>query len=144
MSVHFSNSQTRNIFAIAVFLDGTDEKNFYAGKFVRQNGSGKTGQIFSSLFEFRPQIIILKCFSYKDNKYVISGQPGYTVLLLYQYGPWSMPQMYCSPVGLLYSPYSPPVCLEVPTFADRCPHVPPTTREILVAKGGTMWARINQ
>jgi len=40
-----------------------------------------------------------------------------------------MPQMYCSLAGLLYSPYPPPTCLEVPTFADRCPHVPHNVRD---------------
>ena len=35
----------------------------------------------------------------------------------------------------------PTACLNVPTFADRCP---PTTREILVVKVGTMLARINR
>ena len=34
-----------------------------------------------------------------------------------------MPQMYCSLVGLLYSPYPPPGYLDVPTFVDRYPHV---------------------
>ena len=47
------------------------------------------------------------------------------------------------PIGLLYSPYPPPACLDVPTFAARYP-TSTTTREILVAKGGSMWVRINR
>jgi len=44
------------------------------------------------------------------------------------------PEAYCThPI--------PTACLNVPTFADRCP---PTTREILVVKVGTMLARINR
>jgi len=34
-----------------------------------------------------------------------------------------MPRMYCSLVGLLYSPYHTPACLDVPTFAARYLHV---------------------
>jgi len=34
-----------------------------------------------------------------------------------------MPQMYCSLVGLLYSSYPHPACLDVPTFTARYPHV---------------------
>ena len=48
-----------------------------------------------------------------------------------------MPQMHCSLRGLLYSPYSPHVRRQMP------PRLP-ATRETLVAKGGTMWARINR
>ena len=50
-----------------------------------------------------------------------------------------MPQMYCSLRGLLYSPYSPRVFGR--SHVRR--QMPAQTREILVAKGGTMWARIN-
>ena len=39
-----------------------------------------------------------------------------------------MPQMYCSLVGLLYSPY-PPACLDVPTFAARYPHIHDDVRD---------------
>jgi len=58
-------------------------------------------------------------------------------------GPVAKPRMYCSPVGLLYSPYPPP---PVWTFPRSPPgtSTSPTTREILVAKGGTMWARIGR
>jgi len=39
----------------------------------------------------------------------------------------------------------PPDCLDVPKFADRCPHVHNNARDpkILVVKGGTVWARIS-
>ena len=54
-----------------------------------------------------------------------------------------MPQMYCSLRGLLYSPYSPRV-FGRSHVRRQMPPRHPTTREILVAKGGTMWARINR
>jgi hypothetical protein len=54
-----------------------------------------------------------------------------------------MPQMYCSLRGLLYSPYSLPRVWTFPRSPTDAP-TSPTTREILVAKGGTTWARINQ
>jgi len=38
-----------------------------------------------------------------------------------------MPQMYCSLVGLLYSPT--PAYLDIPTFAARYPHVPNDARD---------------
>jgi len=53
-----------------------------------------------------------------------------------------MPQMYRRLRGLLYSPYSPRVFRRSHLRRQMNPR-PPTTREILVAKGGTMWARIN-
>ena len=45
--------------------------------------------------------------------------------------------------GLLYSPYSPRV-FGRSHVRRQMPPRPPTTREILIAKGGTMWARINR
>jgi hypothetical protein len=54
-----------------------------------------------------------------------------------------MPQMYCSLRGLSYSPYSSRVFWRSHVRRQMPPR-PPTTREILVAKGGTMWARINR
>jgi len=42
-----------------------------------------------------------------------------------------MPRMYCSLVGLLYSPYPPPppAFLDVPTFAARYLHIPNDARD---------------
>ena len=54
-----------------------------------------------------------------------------------------MPQMYCSLRGLLYTPYSPRVFKRF-HVRWQMPSRPPTMREILVVKGGTMWARINR
>jgi hypothetical protein len=45
------------------------------------------------------------------------------------------------PADLLCNPKSPPLILYVPASAARCFHVH-KTRETLVAKGGTSWARI--
>ena len=53
-----------------------------------------------------------------------------------------MPQMYCSLRGLLYSSYS--RVFGRSHVRRQMPTRPPTTREILIAKGGTMWARINR
>jgi len=54
-----------------------------------------------------------------------------------------MPQMYCSVRGLLYLPY-PPRVFRRSHVRRKMPPRPSTTREILVAKVGTIWARINR
>ena len=58
-------------------------------------------------------------------------------------GPMANTTDVLQPNGLLYSPYPPP---PVWTFPRPLPgtSTSPTTREILVAKGGTVWARIGR
>jgi hypothetical protein len=54
-----------------------------------------------------------------------------------------MPHMYCSLRGLLYSPFPLRVLRPPRARRTRTPR-PSTTREILVAKVGNIWARINR
>jgi len=54
---------------------------------------------------------------------VREGIVGYSAASSLSVGPVAKPWMYCSPVGLLYSPY-PPACSDVPTITARYPHFP--------------------
>jgi len=65
------------------------------------------------------------------------------LLLLRHLGLQLMPRMYCSLEGLLYSPYPPRLFW---TFQHSPPDASTSTmtREILVAKGGTVWTRIGR
>jgi len=58
-------------------------------------------------------------------------------------GPMANTTDVLQPSRLIVLTLSPPQCLDIPVFADRCPNVS-STRESLVVKGGTMWGRINQ